>query len=351
MKNIINWTFGGFFRSLGRILCYLAIGTLISILLSYSGIKLPSIFGVIDVNASAYQTFSTSQVRMRYDERGTLKYTSWYNTNYTFDSLSYPVVSLQFRVKSSDGFSPLETYILNFGYKPSPDAISRKSVNGRKDGQTDVYESFTCQWEKGDVTYLGTCSFTPKLTYTSNDYLIINVDFNSAYLTSIRGIMNQYLERESVESVITQTTDNIVNTIDGLSDTLTDTDTSQTSSEASDFFHNFNLSIEGPISQIVLLPVNMLQYLIVDYNSSETHSDICATLKGKQICLPSGDILWKRSGCHENNYWGCPNYTNFRNFLQLVAGGFILFKILSRIVKTAEKGLDPQESGVNLMKL
>ena len=136
-----------------------------------------------------------------------------------------------------------------------------------------------------------------------------------------------------------------------MNDILTDTDTSSDSNGLADYINNFNLSIEGPLSSIITLPINMLRNLIVDYNDNNTHADLCTTFQGQNICLPSGDILWKRTGCHDNRPFGCPNYSAFKTFFQLVAGGFIYWQILKRLVKSVEKGLDPSESGVNLMRL
>lgn len=138
---------------------------------------------------------------------------------------------------------------------------------------------------------------------------------------------------------------------DSSSDFLKDTDTSSDSDSLADYINNFSLSIEGPLSSIITLPINMLQNLITDYNDSSTHPNLCTTFQGKQICLPSGDILWKRTGCHDNLPFGCPNYSAFKTFFQMLCGGFIYWQLLKRLVKTAEKGLDPSESGVNLMRL
>lgn len=51
MNKIYNWLFGSFFRTLGRILVYIFFGVLISMLLSSSDIKLPNVFGMLDVHA------------------------------------------------------------------------------------------------------------------------------------------------------------------------------------------------------------------------------------------------------------------------------------------------------------
>lgn len=145
----------------------------------------------------------------------------------------------------------------------------------------------------------------------------------------------------------------VSDSINDLNNTLTNTDTDEDSSDLGSFFNDFNLSIEGPISQIVLLPINLLNTLIVDYNSNDTHADLCTIFRGQNICLPSGDIVWKTTGCHDNrpNWFGCPNIQPFKAFLNLTVGGYIIYKLLRRLVGSVEKGLDPQSTRVDLMKL
>lgn len=52
MRKALNWTFSGFFRSLGRALFWLLIIIFLSLILSYNDIKLPNIWSVLDVNAN-----------------------------------------------------------------------------------------------------------------------------------------------------------------------------------------------------------------------------------------------------------------------------------------------------------
>lgn len=146
-------------------------------------------------------------------------------------------------------------------------------------------------------------------------------------------------------------TESINDSITDLKDTITDTDIDSDTSSLDSFFHDFNLSIEGPISQIVLLPINLLNTLLVDYNSSSYHADLCTTFRGQNICLPSGDILWKRTGCHDNAPFGCGDLSALKDFFQLVAGGSIVYYLLRRLVDAVEKGLDPSSTRVDLMKL
>ena len=51
IKSVLNWTFGSFFRTLGRLLCFLLVGGLIAFLISKLDIKMPKFEVFIDVHA------------------------------------------------------------------------------------------------------------------------------------------------------------------------------------------------------------------------------------------------------------------------------------------------------------
>ena len=52
MKQVINWTFGSIFRTLGRIICYLLIGGVIALIMSNNDIKITDLLGIYTVKAA-----------------------------------------------------------------------------------------------------------------------------------------------------------------------------------------------------------------------------------------------------------------------------------------------------------
>lgn len=212
MKNIINWTFGGFFRTLGRILCFLVLGTIVGYLLSVSGFNFPSWlkFAYV-VNAEVLEQWSISESRYRFDERGTQTWSSFESTPHNW-SPTFPVSGLQFRVYATNGLDSQNTYVLKFGYLPNPQSITPNTITIRKGGQSSTYEEINCsQWGYNNNGYnLVSCSFTPRETYSSSDSLIITIDFYQGYLTSIRGYMYGFEERKGTNAVITQTGNQII---------------------------------------------------------------------------------------------------------------------------------------------
>ena len=102
IKQIINWTAGGFFRTLGKFLLFLVIALILGYFMAQRNIHLPLI-GIGKVNATVYESFSSAESRLYLDDHGTESYTSWHTVPYT-QSVSLPVTQMQYRLKASDGF-------------------------------------------------------------------------------------------------------------------------------------------------------------------------------------------------------------------------------------------------------
>ena len=137
--------------------------------------------------------------------------------------------------------------------------------------------------------------------------------------------------------------------------TITDTNTTSDVSSATDFFSDTNITSESALEDIVSAPLTLLNNL-----ATGQYTGICATLNSKQICLPSGDIIWNRSssggshggsGVHDNyHHWFSGGTSeNFISFFNLVFGGYILYRCLLGLFKTIHKMLDPSESNLEVM--
>lgn len=174
------------------------------------------------VKATAYQDWAQSQSRYRYDDHGTNTYSSWETTPHTWEP-TLPLNKAQWRVKATNGLSYENTYIIKFAYRPIPQAISPTRIQIYADDGTIDYEEITCtQWAyNNDGFNVVSCSFTPMNDISSSTWLIIEVNFTQGYLTSFRSYMNQYEERTGVNSVITQTGDQITNEIENATNEIT----------------------------------------------------------------------------------------------------------------------------------
>lgn len=129
--------------------------------------------------------------------------------------------------------------------------------------------------------------------------------------------------------------------------TITDTNTTSDSNNTATFFNETNTTSESALTSIVSAPISLINNLVVG-----SHDSICATLNSKQICLPSGDIIWNRTsvGVHDHWFHG-GTLEAFISFFNLVVGGFILYKCLLSLFNSVHKLLDPANSWVGVMKL
>lgn len=192
-----------------------------------------------------------------------------------------------------------------------------------------------------------------KSTYTSGT---LTIPQNASYVRVQFSQSGSY-EYANIKTCMSNT-ESTNNKLDDINNLLGDTDTTSDTNTLADDMRDFNLSIEGPLTAILNIPIQLLDDLLVDYNSTNTHADLCFTLKGVESCIPSGDILWKRtarSGVHDNDYvpywFGIPDFVAFRQFFELVVGGYLIYLLLKKLVNEIEKGLDPTINEVKIMKL
>ena len=211
MKKIINWTFGSVFRTFGRILAYISIGILVAFLMSKFDIKLNDLLGLPIVKAAVLEPWATSENRIRWDQQGTQTYSSWNSTPYTY-SPNYPVDKVQFRLKATSGLSYENTYILQFGYKPTPQSITPIKVNIYTNVNSVVYQEIVCgEFQYNSNGYnLVKCSFTPNEDISSNTWLYVEVNLTSGYVNEIRPYLYGFEERKGTNAVITETGNEII---------------------------------------------------------------------------------------------------------------------------------------------
>ena len=145
--------------------------------------------------------------------------------------------------------------------------------------------------------------------------------------------------------------DDINSSINDVNNTLNDDNVNGDITDTSNFFLNFNLNGSSNFTQIVLLPLNFINSLVL----GDTN-DLCFILKGQQSCLPNGKILWDRNNtsCNSNIMLGCATSSSvnaFKTFFSLVVGGYLSYKLLIHIVHMWHKILDPTKDNLEVMKL
>lgn len=168
--------------------------------------------------------WATNQNRVRWDDHGTNVYSSWQNNNYNY-APTLPVNKIQWRVQATEGLSYENTYVIWFGYKPTPQAVTPIRIQAYKLVNDEyIYEELACgQWAYNENDYnLVKCSFTPKQNYSSNEYLRIELNLTQAYLNNIRPYMYGFEERKGTNAVITEIGNQIVNAIENIDITIED---------------------------------------------------------------------------------------------------------------------------------
>ena len=173
------------------------------------------------VKASTITPWATKQVKIQTcDGNGTCTWSSNYDANHNFtgSDLQYPVTALEWRVKTTDGMLPENSYTFSFGYKPTPDAIMYQEVFMRRNAQSSK-EDITCtQSMDSNSYYTWNCTFSPLEEYTSSQWLYIQVKFYQAYLTGINTKITGYDERLGINSIVTQQTNKINESINNILD-------------------------------------------------------------------------------------------------------------------------------------
>ena len=222
MNKIFNWTFGSIFRTFGRVIAYLVIGTLFALILSKSGIKIADYipFGIVKVSAKTV-TISSQNYSIRHINMNTGDYiwTSYVSngtqttintdTYYTrgvrtkFYSSGKYLQNTQYQAKIKVNSTPKGTYsafypgeelscygsISNSSYSPQTSLISGCQLVGvvPEDGNnfTDYYINFTPTSDIETVQFVILWSYNHPITR-------INVDSSSSisYDTSTQDSIN-----------------------------------------------------------------------------------------------------------------------------------------------------------------
>ena len=401
MKKIISWVAGSFFRQAGRFLFFIVIGGLIFLLIQHNDIqfKWTDLLGIEMVKASENNlvynitnaqwstAYNSGYSNMALGDDRLWTANGSFNSNQRFyiktnvmnipNSTDYIQVNIKFRPNNLQQILEIEDSQYN--------QICTNSYNQWPSTGEYYVSSFACKLDI--VGMIDTPTYGLTLTYAYNSemdqspcYAVTNVGdtftfqcpvpntLNTVYGFVIRAHASQPLvfqggidqkiavKLDSSSQIIENQNQNHNETIS----TITDTNTTSDSDNTASFFNETNTTSESALTSIVSAPVALINNLVVG-----SHDSICATLNSKQICLPSGDIIWNRglgsgssggshggSGVHDNNHWFRGGTTEqFITFFNLVVGGFILYKCLLSLFNSVHKLLDPANSWVGVMRL
>lgn len=391
MKKVISWVASSFFRQAGRFLFYIVLGGMIFLLFKANDFKLnfADILLPMHVKASTLTTpvEYAGQFTLHVREQDTSKfdtygegYSSWVNSSSssTISQINfYRREPYEYDTSQNDYMAiniMLSTGIINENNNQETSYISCTTWRQVATGDYEC-ESWTETTNGGNnFLALNGLQMSIKVVYSNGEQESCEIHESTAYcnvrkrqltrisVNIIQPLNNMrsyfYIKRQilmyntinTAQSIIDNQNQNTNQTLNFFSDT----NTTSSSDTTSNFFSETNSTSESALTSIVSAPLTLINSLVVG-----THDSICATLNSKQICLPSGDIIWNRatssqnhggSGVHDHWFRG-GSVEQFIAFFNLVVGGFILYKCLLSIFNMVHKLLDPANSWVGVMKL
>ena len=336
MKKIFDWTIGSTFRTFGRIIAYLLIGSIIAFLVSKSGVKWTDLLGIGSVKAST--TLTSYNTEYYYYLGGgssgcgsSGKYT--YNTdpdNYIKNGTINTVYTGQ------------ATYFyFAFNYGLTSGKFYDITINANSNDIRDEWTTNSIELDSGTScsnlvnnpgSLLSLIQFTNTATSSSNSskvklrvYAMENISYwgirvtnsDASYLTGLRNFGIKSITIEQVDTSDTNliinnnnaNTQNIINNqsqntqdiIDNqnsnneeLIDTLTD-DTINNNDVESAFNFNISENSFGPFATFLTLPLTWIQSFL---SPSHTCSPLVLPLPfvNQNLTLPCMDDFWNSLG-------------------------------------------------------
>lgn len=226
MNKIFNWTFGSIFRTLGRVICYMLIGALFTLILHKNNIKITDLLGLDVLSA---KTFDTSEQYRIYkcdshNDYENCSFTSWTNNGTaTSNNTSNNVVrgfSMNFgQNETLNGGGHYRVYI---AFDTSPQypqnvqvlqnyncfGVNSNSTSGGLDENIQSCELLSTIPTSTGVTYI--FDVVPAINIKS---IKVNIYLNTgAPFTSVKGLSKSNLSNDtSTSDAINNMSDDLIN--------------------------------------------------------------------------------------------------------------------------------------------
>lgn len=390
MKKIFNWTFGGVFRTLGRILAYVLVGGLIFLIAQKNDLKITDLLGIGKVYAET-GTYNTSTYSYKYtvcDSNDTHCQLSsnWIASWPTMGNISNPqsstpIGAVGFRVYLS---SSQTAYNANYTYQfkwrvcesnkwtgtdtlgklqqmarvAGVDYNTSNSATNASEGDTSAvglsitddtssnycwYATFTYS-PPVNVKYIGfymtTNGFT-SLTETSGQYqlayhgILTGNDFrtNGLSVSYTTDQVSQAIQQQT--TIINNSLQNQTEVLENIDDTLTDDNVDEAIDTASDFFSDFTTNTHG-LTGIITAPLNAIESL-----TSKTCQPLVLPLPfvDENLTLP----------CMREIY--VQNFGGFMTLYDAVTLGIVSYWIMVRIFSLVKDFKNPDHDEIEVVDL
>lgn len=371
MKKILNWTFGACFRTIGRFLAVIIVCVLLIFIGSKLGFKLDSILP-IKVNAQTLTNWAEglptlNRVQMYecqtsnkcYDKEVNVQGLVTLNGNRDIAisqslTLDNGGISIQTNVNElKPGYLYLTNYYVCANYSLNDvDALIYNSNYGTPGIANTTYNS-TSIATLSNIPGSGEQEFTSCKLYSglyvpnvANNWATLRLKKSksqSGTFISLIAVENRELGiySDTIKSIVENSNGNVKEAVDRVAeetkktnDTITNNDISGANDSATGFFDNFQDNDYG-LSSIITAPLRAINAML---------NDTCvapgATYKGKSFSLPCGSMLWSREGGQD-----------FRNFLNIFYGGFLVYFVIRSLFLDIEKLKNPNNDKVEVEKL
>lgn len=387
MKQIANWVFGSFFRTIGRLLVFVALGFIIAHFVDFG--NLIDNFKITDLFFDKVDALTiTTEVQKIGD-------TWWEPTNPNYEAeqsfFTWTVGKgeniQEFSIFARTNGNPIQTASADFiefsmiiGIPQDITLTNQEQIdydychrwNCTTFTANGSCQVFTCNqlYENTDTTthytayqytfdntsmwirvyYEGggwnSCSIdNGQVTCPTNnkniDRFTVQILFNPTRSSSIKlGIgkgINLY-KKVNITGAIEQNTQAVESQTQQQQQQhqeIMDTNMTETNETASSFFDSFEDSDVGGLSGIITAPLVMINKML---------DGVCvqpsATWKGATISLPCGDMLWSRTGA-----------SDLKNLVNVFYGGFICYYAIRKLFMMIEGLKDPTQDKIEVTDL
>lgn len=367
MKQIGNWVFGSFFRTIGRLLVFVLLGIVIAHFVDFG--SLIDNFRITDlffekVNASTNITsiwqgdmWKQDGTKLNYNVFGFLNACTsgssssgasacltYFNSNVSttggginvpsgYDYMSFRVM-MRVPVSSGSYTNGLSSsYIFmtqnNWGSGSTCEIISDSSSQTANNLSINKTWAIKCPIINGTTSISNLVFF-----YNGNESLI--------YSLEVSGDILFYKSNSTNDQQIINAIDSQTNAIESQTqqqeqqhEEMMDTNMTETNETATSFFDSFESNDIGGLSGIVTAPLNMINKML-----DGTCTSPSATWKGATISLPCGDMFWNRPGADD-----------IKNLLNIFYGGFLCYYAIRKLFLMVENLKDPTQDRIEVSDL
>lgn len=379
MKKISNWVFGSFFRTMGRFFFFLFFGFLLANILSRSEIKWTDLLGIETIKADSY--YRAWDTVWYDDENLTQQWTS--GTTFVYKTFQSSATFSNLSLYKNYSSNKINMDDIKGGHITIPFVIDfpmTAGINGNNSEATNLVCTRWTQQSSGvyactnyddesfiirtqDYEYIPpTIQMNVFARYTSGYIDVCEIDYNKNYITcpvinstglkfdgityaikvTGNGITTNYrlglglkingwsVDGKNIQDAVESQTNQTISTI-------TDSNTTEATSEANNFFESFTSQDNGGISSIITAPLSAISGL-----ASATCSPITLPipyLDNKQLVLPCMSAIYTE------------HFGSFFSLYQTIIFGVIAYRMLVSIFMMIQGFKNPDDDKIEVVDL